>query len=167
MGHAGRKLLALAALIGIAVSANAAPAGAAATTVTVQLVDKVPDAPMATGLTYGTPGIDLSKATQIIKASRTTAPVGDVTFNVTNTSTDMVHEMLVLPVSTANQPLPYLADKLTLDESKTKSAGEVSELDPGKSGTLTVNLQPGTYLLVCNQPGHYAAGMWAMFTVTK
>ena len=76
-------------------------------------------------------------------------------------------DLMVLPVSTANQPLPYLADKLTLDESKTKSAGEVSELDPGKSGTLTVNLQPGTYLLVCNQPGHYAAGMWAMFTVTK
>ena len=161
----GRKLLALAALIGLALGVHSATAATAATTVSVQLVDKVPDAPMATGLTYGTPGIDLTKATQVIKASRISAPAGNVTFNVTNTSTDMVHEMLVVPVPVADKPLPYLADKFVLDESKIKSEGEVSELDPGKSGTLTVNLQPGTYLLLCNQPGHYAAGMWTLFTV--
>ena len=33
--------------------------------------------------------------------------------------------------------------------------GEVSELDPGKSGTLTLTIKPGKYLLVCNVPGHY------------
>ena len=44
---------------------------------------------------------------------------------------------------------------------------EVSELDPGASGSLTVALQPGKYLLICNVPGHYASGMWTEFTVTK
>jgi len=47
------------------------------------------------------------------------------------------------------------------------AGGEVPELDPGKSGTLSVSLQPGTYLLLCNQPGHYEAGMWTVFTVTN
>ena len=43
--------------------------------------------------------------------------------------------------------------------------GEVSELDPGKSGTLTLKLDPGTYMLFCNIPGHYMAGMWTTVTV--
>jgi uncharacterized cupredoxin-like copper-binding protein len=160
----GLRLLTLVALTAFVASAYAA---VASTTVTVQLIDKVPDAPMATGLTYGTPGIDLTKATQVIRVSRTSAPAGDVAFNVTNTSKDMIHEMLVVPVPVPDTPLPYLADKFSLDESKINSAGEVSELDPGKSGSLTVKLRPGTYLLVCNQPGHYEAGMWTTFTVTK
>ncbi|WP_245455931.1 sulfocyanin-like copper-binding protein [Mesorhizobium sp. M7A.F.Ca.US.008.03.1.1] len=41
----------------------------------------------------------------------------------------------------------------------------MSELDPDKSGTLTVDLKAGKYLLICNVPGHYGAGMWAEFTV--
>ena len=45
--------------------------------------------------------------------------------------------------------------------------GEVSELDPGKSGSLTVTLNPGKYLLICNDPGHYVSGMWAEFDVTQ
>jgi len=30
---------------------------------------------------------------------------------------------------------------------------------------LTVDLKAGKYLLICNVPGHYGAGMWAEFTV--
>jgi uncharacterized cupredoxin-like copper-binding protein len=43
--------------------------------------------------------------------------------------------------------------------------GEVSELDPGKSGSLTLTLDAGTYMLFCNLPGHYMAGMWTFVTV--
>jgi uncharacterized cupredoxin-like copper-binding protein len=169
MGILGRRLGALVAAIGLAVAAQSASAATATTvtTVTVQLVDKVADAPMATGIVYGMPGVDTSKATSIMQASLTTVPTGKITFKVTNSSTDMVHEMLVVPVPTVGKPLPYLADQHLLDETKINSKGEVSELDPGKSGTLTVTLQPGTYLLLCNQPGHYEAGMWTVFTVTK
>jgi hypothetical protein len=45
--------------------------------------------------------------------------------------------------------------------------GEVSELDPGKSGSVTVALKAGKYLLICNVPGHFGAGMWTEFTVTN
>ncbi|WP_281408400.1 hypothetical protein [Mesorhizobium sp. B2-3-14] len=41
----------------------------------------------------------------------------------------------------------------------------MSELDPGKSGTLIVDLKPVKYLLICNVPGHYGAGMSPEFTV--
>jgi uncharacterized cupredoxin-like copper-binding protein len=138
----------------------------AATTVSVELADKGVETQMATGLMYGTKAIDVKKATDTLKPSKVTAKAGAITFNVTNTSKDLIHEMLVVPV-TAGKPLPYLAKQMTVDETKVRSKGEVSELGPGKTGTVTVTLTPGTYVLLCNQPGHYEAGMWAVFTVTK
>jgi len=43
--------------------------------------------------------------------------------------------------------------------------GEISDLDPLASGALTLTLKPGTYILFCNLPGHYMAGMWTLVTV--
>jgi len=37
---------------------------------------------------------------------------------------------------------------------------------PGALGWVTVTLRPGRYEIVCNLPGHYAAGMYAQITVT-
>jgi plastocyanin len=40
-------------------------------------------------------------------------------------------------------------------------------IDPGKSQDRTVDLTtPGTYLFVCNIPGHFKAGMFAQVTVS-
>jgi uncharacterized cupredoxin-like copper-binding protein len=37
---------------------------------------------------------------------------------------------------------------------------------PGKEKVLELSLPAGNYLLVCNIPGHYAAGMVTPFVVT-
>jgi len=66
-----------------------------------------------------------------------------------------------------SKALPYLANENRVDEDKSGDKGEVSELEPGKWGSLTVTLEPGKYLLICNVPGHYGAGMWTEFAVTK
>ena len=42
---------------------------------------------------------------------------------------------------------------------------EVENLVPDGRSTLTVDLSPGTYLVICNLPGHYARGMSAVLTV--
>ncbi len=52
-----------------------------------------------------------------------------------------------------------------VDEDAAGHLGEVAELEPGASGSLTLTMKPGTYILYCNIPGHYAAGMWTLFTV--
>ena len=62
---------------------------------------------------------------------------------------------------------PSIAAENKVDEAKAGDRGEVSDLNPGTSGTLTVALQPGKYLLICNEAGHFAAGMWTTFEVTK
>jgi uncharacterized cupredoxin-like copper-binding protein len=50
-------------------------------------------------------------------------------------------------------------------EKRVHSLGEISDLAPGKTGKLTLNLKAGTYILFCNQPGHYKDGMVAKLIV--
>ena len=159
-----RQALAAAAILGLVAWATAAQA---ATVVNVELWDQGSGKTMATNLAYGTPGLDMSKATMGIKVTPGSAPAGIVSFHVTNTSKDTVHEMIVMYLADPTQPLPYIAKDSKVDEDKAGDKGEVSELDPGKSGDLTVALKPGKYLLICNVAGHFVAGMWTEFTVTK
>jgi uncharacterized cupredoxin-like copper-binding protein len=159
--------LAMPVAAALAVTVLAASQTLAATVVHVSLWDKGANTTMATGFAYMTPGADLSKATMGIKPSPDTAKAGVVTFKVTNDSKDTIHEMIVMYLADPTKPLPYIAAEQRVDEDKAGDKGEVSELDPGASGTLTVNLKAGKYLLICNVPGHFDAGMWTEFTVTK
>lgn len=138
----------------------------AAATVKVELWDKggMMDMSKDMGFEMGMHA-DMSKAVMGIKADPTEVPAGKVTFEVTNVSKDTIHEMLVSPIKSLDDQLPYIADENRVDEEKSGDLGEVSELDPGKSGALTLDLKPGLYLLYCNVPGHYAAGMWTVVTV--
>jgi len=137
----------------------------AATVVTVSLWDKGAGMDMPTGLGIGMAD-DMSAATMGVKLSTDTATAGAVTFNVTNDSTDLIHEMVVVPIPEMGADIPYLADEDKIDEDAAGHLGEVSELDPGQSGSLTIDLEPGDYALICNIAGHYMAGMWAIFHVT-
>lgn len=164
MTHPIRSLLLALILAGTGMAATAA---SAATVVDVSLWDKGAATSMGMGMAYATPGLDMSKATMGIKASPAVAKAGVVTFHVTNSSTDTIHEMIVMYLADPTKPLPYVAADSRVDEDKAGDKGEVSELDPGASGALTVVLKPGKYLLICNVAGHYAAGMWTEFEVTK
>jgi uncharacterized cupredoxin-like copper-binding protein len=144
VGYPKRHVLSLVAGLTLAFWAARA---SAATVVDVDLWDKGMDTPMATGVAYGTPGLDLSKATMGMKLSRKSAPAGPVTFHVTNSSKDQIHEMIVMYLQDPTKALPYVADESRVDEDKAGDKGEVSELDPGHSGSLTVPLKPGSYLL--------------------
>ena len=90
---------------------------------------------------------------------------GRVIFRVSNTSRTLVHEMIVVPVSSDDPALPYDAKEDKVVEESIHSLGEVSEIKPGGHGTLALQLKPGSYLLLCNQPGHYHAGMYSTLTV--
>jgi uncharacterized cupredoxin-like copper-binding protein len=168
MPHAIKHLLlSLIALAFVATLAN--PANAAGTTLKVSLWGDLTGA-MPTDM-----GMGVSKTKGATQGSNShmgvtiyqhTIKAGPVNFEVKNNSEKTIHEMLVLPVKDINTPLQYINNENRLDESKTNSLGEVSELDPGKSGTLTLDLKPGKYLLTCNVPGHYMAGMWTLLTVT-
>jgi uncharacterized cupredoxin-like copper-binding protein len=160
--HLKKLLLPVATLV-MAIAA-AGPSQAAGTVVNVALWDKGADVTQATNLGLGMGG-DMSKATMGISATPDTVKPGMVTFEVLNTSKDTIHEMIVAKLADPKKPLPYIANEERVDEDKEGDLGEVSELDPGKSGALRLELKPGTYILYCNVPGHYVAGMWTTVTV--
>lgn len=164
MNHRFQSVLCGAAA-GVLLGALAAPAVAAdGTIVDVTFWDKGPSAEMSTDEGMGMMHASLADTMMGIKLARKRARAGEVTFRVTNMSKDTVHEMLVVPAP-ADGKLPYDEKEARFDENKAGSLGEVEELEPGKSGALTLNLKPGKYVLSCNVAGHFANGMWTTFTV--
>jgi uncharacterized cupredoxin-like copper-binding protein len=139
-------------------------AQAAGSTIIVSLKNEAITTDLPTDLGMAMGG-DKSKAMMSIVALPASVPAGEVTFVATNRSSDYVHEMIVAKVADPAKPLPYVTADTKVDEEAAGHLGEVSELDPGKSGKLTLTLEPGTYVLYCNIPGHYMAGMWATITV--
>lgn len=108
---------------------------------------------------------DMSKAPMGITVDSNDIKAGEVTFVAVNDSKEFVHEMLIVPLRSVYSPLPYNATDERVDEDATGSLGEVSELDPGATGALRITVKPGTYMLLCNVPGHYAMGMWTTIVV--
>jgi uncharacterized cupredoxin-like copper-binding protein len=120
----------------------------------VSLWDKGSNIQMATDFGYPATGKDMSKATMGIAVNTDTVKAGEVTFEVLNSSAETIHEFIVARLKDVNKPLPYLASDSKVDEDKADvHLGEVSELDPGKTGALRLDLKPGNYLLYCDIPG--------------
>jgi uncharacterized cupredoxin-like copper-binding protein len=163
-----RSCLALAASFLVVATA----AQAADTTIQVSLWDKGPDSVMMDpmpmmGMGKGMSGGDMMMAQMGIKLDLASVPAGMVTFNVSNDSKDIIHEMVISPIATTDVAMPYIADENKIDEDAAGHLGEVAELDAGQKGTLAIDLKPGLYLLYCNIPGHFLNGMWAVLTVTS
>jgi len=117
------------------------------------------------GMGMGAGGHAMPMAHMGIKVSSNSVPAGVVSFEVHNASTSMVHEMVVAPIKNSQTPLPYNQATAKVDEDAAGHLGEVAELEPGKSGALTLTMKPGRYILYCNVAGHYALGMWTLVTV--
>lgn len=112
-------------------------------------------------------GADMGMVTMGITLDLAEVPAGKITFEAVNDSRDLIHEMVLSPVADAAVELPFLVDEMKVDEDAAGHLGEVAEMEPGKSGALSVEMKPGTYILYCNIPGHYAMGMWTLLTVTE
>lgn len=168
-----------AAFVLLSVSVLAMPIRAAhsATTVNVALLDMSSVAGhgmMGLGMGMMGPGQGMMGAGQgmmgsgmmSIRTDKSTVKTGEIHFVATNWSRGLVHEMLVVAVEDPNAPLLYDYGTAKIPEEKVKALGEVAELEPNGAGTLDVKLAPGSYLLICNVAGHFAAGMVTPFTVT-
>ncbi|MBK5287499.1 MAG: hypothetical protein JJE46_03420 [Acidimicrobiia bacterium] len=94
-------------------------------------------------------------------ATPASVAAGKVTFTLKNTGT-IEHEVVVLKTDTPFDQLVVTKGKV----SEKDSVGEVPELAAGKTASVTLDLKPGSYALVCNIKDHYGMGMRAAFTVT-
>jgi uncharacterized cupredoxin-like copper-binding protein len=99
----------------------------------------------------------------------TTLTAGVKTLQITNDGA-MEHELLVFHPSASIDPNNLPLDNTGAINEDAPGINKISDgdnIDPGGAQTRTVNLsQPGTYVFVCNLPGHYKLGMRTIVTVT-
>ena len=99
-----------------------------------------------------------------ITLDRETLTPGRVTFEAVNESKALKHEVLVVRErGTGELPIDPQHDRI--NEHAVRRLGEIADLAPGETGKLTLNLGPGTYLLLCDEPGHYEDGMAAKLVI--
>jgi uncharacterized cupredoxin-like copper-binding protein len=115
----------------------------------------------ATAATAATKPITVSLTEWKVTPSATTAAGGPVTFDVHNGGAKP-HEMVVLKTP---KPAARLGTAGTARVPETGHVGEVGELKAGADGKTTIDLKPGHYVLICNLPGHWTAGMRSDLTV--
>ena len=104
--------------------------------------------------------VKVSLTEMAIATTPSSVKAGNVAFDLTNDGA-VVHEMVVIKTNKKAGDLP------TDSSGKADETGAVgeSEVEPGASDELDLKLAAGHYALICNLPGHYAAGMYTDFTV--
>jgi uncharacterized cupredoxin-like copper-binding protein len=101
-----------------------------------------------------------------IALDSSTATSGQVDFEITNEGPS-THEFVVFKTDLAPDALPLNKDGDVDEEGKgVKHIDEVEDIAAGSSESLDVNLDPGSYVVICNLPGHYKLGMHAPLTVS-
>ncbi len=108
-----------------------------------------------------------------LTASPSSVSAGPVSLRVSNEG-QLPHKVVVLPLGAgqgvgqrATGPNGRVDTSGSLGEaSRSCGAGAGDGIGPGDMGWTTLNLRPGRYELVCDLPGHYAAGMHTELDVT-
>lgn len=110
---------------------------------------------------------DTDTSHMFMHVSKASVAAGPVTFSVTNDGVKK-HEFVVLATDLMAKKLPYSkADDEVAEEGQgVESPGEIGELMPGETKTLTLDMAAGHYVLVCNIAGHWRMGMYSDFQVS-
>jgi uncharacterized cupredoxin-like copper-binding protein len=95
-----------------------------------------------------------------------TFPPGQYVFVDTNHGPSP-HELVVWKTTGPANRLPLGPNHRVNEDSPTLTSAldSGSSLNPGETRLLTATLDPGHYVIVCNLPGHYLAGMHVDLTV--
>ena len=93
-----------------------------------------------------------------VKLDSTSVSPAKVTFRVTNTGKEK-HEFVILRTDIERSKLPVQGDKVQEEAEGIEHIDEIDGLAPGEHKDLAVDLKAGTYLLICNYPGHVHGGM--------
>jgi len=122
----------------------------------------------------GGDGIDITLSEFAIAASPSSVTAGDVTFNISNGGAE-THEFVVIQTDLGITELPTGEDGSVSEEGEGMTVvDEVEDLPSGDTAELTVDLDPGSYVFICNiveeeddgtSESHYQEGMRTSFTV--
>jgi hypothetical protein len=99
-----------------------------------------------------------------------TAPAGSITFSVENIGPEDVHEFVIIKTDLDPGDLPVDDEGAVTEEGEGMEViNEIEDIAVDATQELTVNLDAGNYVLICNivEEGevHFAQGMRTTFTV--
>jgi uncharacterized cupredoxin-like copper-binding protein len=116
--------------------------------------------------------VDVTVQEFAVIPATSSAPAGDVTFDVTNEGPDDVHEFVVFLTDLAPDALPTIEDGSVDEEGEgLELQGEIEDIAVGDTQSVTLDLAAGNYVLICNiydadeQEAHYQEGMRVAFSV--
>lgn len=122
-------------------------------------------APGGQATTTGQATIQVTEQDFQITLDKNTAPAGPIQFNLTNQGPSE-HEFVIFKTDLDPANLPVQGNMVNETASGLQKIDEQEAFPAGETRTLTVNLEPGKYVFICNLPGHYQLGMHVSFTVT-
>jgi len=111
-------------------------------------------------------GIGVTVSDFKVEPAEASAAAGELTFDVTNDA-EQTHEFVIFKTDLAPDALPVGDDGDVDEEGEgVEHIDEIEDITGGSTQSLTVTLDAGNYVFICNLPGHYAQGMHAPFTVS-
>ena len=100
-----------------------------------------------------------------VSVAPNTATAGEVKFTIENAGT-IGHEFLVVKTDILDGKITLDGDHFSEPSPGLEVIDEIGEFPAGTTELLVLSLEAGNYQLVCNLPGHYAAGMHTTFVVS-
>lgn len=117
--------------------------------------------------------VDITLQEWAVVVGSESAPAGQVTFNITNDGPEDVHEFVIFRTDLDPGSLPTDEHGAVDEEGEgLEVIDEVEDVAVGATEQLTVDMDPGSYVLVCNiysedeDEAHYQMGMRSPFEVT-
>lgn len=108
--------------------------------------------------------VDVTLSDFEIELSQASAPAGEVTFEVENDGPS-IHEFVVFATDLAPDALPTDDAGDVAEGEDFEPVDEIEDIEVGASPSLTLDLDAGSYVLICNIAAHYRQGMRTAFTV--
>lgn len=117
----------------------------------------------------GSEEVDATLTTYDITLSDNSISAGEVTFHVHNDATDLEHEFVIFRTDLPEDQLPLTNEGVVDENGAGVTAVDEVEVPAGESQDLTVTLDPGNYVIICNIDSdemHYQHGMHTTLTVS-
>jgi uncharacterized cupredoxin-like copper-binding protein len=112
--------------------------------------------------TSGGTEVAVSLRDDAVTLAPSSADAGTVTFASSNEGT-VTHEIEVFRGDVDPATLP-VEDNVAVTDGL-ELVDEIEDITPGATANLTVDLESGTYVVMCNLPTHFEKGMHAVLSV--
>jgi uncharacterized cupredoxin-like copper-binding protein len=115
--------------------------------------------------------VDVTLQEWSVQPGEASVAAGSVYFLAENVGPDHPHEFVIIRTDLAPDALPV--EDGAVPEDEVDIVDEIEPFAPGSSASITVDLEAGSYVLICNITeemdgevmSHYELGMFAPFTV--